>query len=215
MAEYSINEHVHRQGQPDQRDRQALRGIALPRPLRPRRGAAVASRPPGSKVRGRSQRPGKRVPRLPQPFGFQREMKAKPPPCSYLPQLLNDRRTRAGAQPAGCPPPGPRARVTAGSQAAQAKNNEQLPAGCEPPGLPAPSCCGHWNAPRSSWRRRCRARSFLPASTATAADSNRFGKHVDGAIRYAEAGLPVRRRPVVHHLPVRTRQLRRGRAGHP
>jgi PKHD-type hydroxylase len=83
-------------------------------------------------------------------------------------------------------------RVTAGDQAAQAKDNEQLPADCEASlALQQLVLAALDRSPRFL-AAALPARVFPPRFNRYAGDSNRFGPHVDGAIRFAAQGVRVR-----------------------
>jgi PKHD-type hydroxylase len=83
-------------------------------------------------------------------------------------------------------------RVTAGSQAAQAKNNEQLPAQCEASRAVGAIVLRALDRSPQFLTAALPRKVFPPRINRYSGDSNHFGSHVDGAIRYAEAGVPVR-----------------------
>ncbi|MBC5766177.1 Fe2+-dependent dioxygenase [Ramlibacter albus] len=83
-------------------------------------------------------------------------------------------------------------RVTAGSQAAQAKNNEQLSADCdESRYLQQMVLRALDRAPRFLAAALPR-KVFPPRFNRYTGAANAFGPHVDGAIRFAEQGVRVR-----------------------
>jgi PKHD-type hydroxylase len=101
-----------------------------------------------------------------------------------LPNLLNDREL-AQARTLLATAPWADGRVGAGSQAVQAKNNEQLPADCD----------GAAAIGAMVLRALDRSPQFLvfpPRINRYAGGTNHYGKHVDGAIRFAEGGVRVR-----------------------
>lgn len=83
-------------------------------------------------------------------------------------------------------------RVTAGDQAAQVKHNEQLPADCEASKtLQALVTAALDRSPRFLSAALPR-KLFPPRFNRYAGDSNHFGPHVDGSIRFADRGVRVR-----------------------
>ena len=108
-----------------------------------------------------------------------------------LPQLLSEaelRQARVRLDAA----PWAQGKVTAGSQAAQAKNNEQLPASCEQAQAAGAIVLRALERSPQFLAAALPRKVFPPRFNRYGGASNQFGKHVDGAIRYAEAGVPVR-----------------------
>jgi len=83
-------------------------------------------------------------------------------------------------------------RIGAGSQAVQAKNNEQLPADCEASrSVGAMVLRALERSPQ--FLAACLPRKiFPPRINRYGGDSNYYGKHVDGAVRFSDGGLRVR-----------------------
>jgi PKHD-type hydroxylase len=83
-------------------------------------------------------------------------------------------------------------RIGAGSQAVQAKNNEQLPSDCdEAKAIGGLVLRALDRSPQ--FLAGCLPRKvFPPRINRYTGGSNYYGKHVDGAIRFAEAGVRVR-----------------------
>jgi PKHD-type hydroxylase len=108
-----------------------------------------------------------------------------------LPKVLTEaelREARALLEKA----PWAQGKVTAGSQAAQAKNNEQLPADCEASRAAGAIILKALERSPQFLAAALPRKVFPPRFNRYSGQSNHFGKHVDGAIRYAEAGVPVR-----------------------
>ena len=83
-------------------------------------------------------------------------------------------------------------RIGAGSQAVQAKNNEQLPAACAAPRRVGATVL-HALERSPQFLAACLPRKiFPPRINRYGGDSNYYGKHVDGAIRFSDGGLRVR-----------------------
>ena len=83
-------------------------------------------------------------------------------------------------------------RVTAGSQAAQAKNNEQLPADCEASRVLQQMVLRALDRTPRFLAAALPRKVFPPRFNRYTGDTNTFGPHVDGAIRFAEQGVRVR-----------------------
>lgn len=83
-------------------------------------------------------------------------------------------------------------RIGAGSQAVQAKNNEQLPADCEAARAIGALVLGALDRSPQFLAACLPRRIFPPRINRYGGQSNYYGKHVDGAIRFADGGLRVR-----------------------
>jgi PKHD-type hydroxylase len=100
-------------------------------------------------------------------------------------ELLEARRLLAGA-------PWSDGRASAGDQAVQAKNNEQLPAGCEASrALQSLVTAALDRSPRFLAAALPR-KLFPPRFNRYRGASNHYGPHVDSAIRFADQGVRVR-----------------------
>src|SRR5688572_21627668 len=102
-----------------------------------------------------------------------------------LPNLLDSSELRDCRALLDCAP-WTEGRVTAGSQAAQAKNNEQLPAKCEAALTAAGVVLRALERSPQFLAAALPRKVFPPRFNRYSGASNQFGKHVDGAIRYAE-----------------------------
>ena len=108
-----------------------------------------------------------------------------------LPQLLDDS-DLAQARAFLATAPWADGRIGAGSQAVQAKNNEQLPADCdEARGIGALLLRALDRSPQFLAAALPR-KVFPPRINRYGNGTNYYGKHVDGAIRFAEGGVRVR-----------------------
>jgi PKHD-type hydroxylase len=83
-------------------------------------------------------------------------------------------------------------RVTAGTQAAQAKNNEQLPADCEASRALQQLVLRALDRTPRFLAAALPRKVFPPRFNRYTGSTNAFGAHVDGAIRFAEHGVRVR-----------------------
>jgi PKHD-type hydroxylase len=83
-------------------------------------------------------------------------------------------------------------RVTAGSQAAQAKNNEQLPADCEASRYLQQMVLRALDRTPRFLAAALPRKVFPPRFNRYTGKTNAFGPHADGAIRFAEQGVRVR-----------------------
>lgn len=108
-----------------------------------------------------------------------------------LPQLL-DPEELAQARSLLAAAPWADGRIGAGSQAVQAKNNEQLPADCEASrAIGALVLRALDRSPQ--FLAACLPRKiFPPRINRYSGASNAYGKHVDGAVRFGEGGVRVR-----------------------
>lgn len=83
-------------------------------------------------------------------------------------------------------------RMGAGQQAAQYKNNEQLPADCDAARAIGQLVLRGLDACPQFLAAALPRKVFPPRINRYSGDTNYYGKHVDGAIRFADAGLRVR-----------------------
>lgn len=83
-------------------------------------------------------------------------------------------------------------RIGAGSQAVQAKNNEQLPPDCEEARTIGALVVRALDRSPQFLAAALPRKVFPPRINRYGGGTNRYGKHVDGAIRFAEGGLRVR-----------------------
>jgi PKHD-type hydroxylase len=83
-------------------------------------------------------------------------------------------------------------RIGAGSQAVQAKNNEQLPADCEEARAIGALVLRALDRSPQFLAAALPRKVFPPRINRYGGGTNHYGKHVDGAIRFAEGGLRVR-----------------------
>lgn len=83
-------------------------------------------------------------------------------------------------------------RIGAGSQAVQAKNNEQLPADCEEARAIGALVLRALDRSPEFLAAVLPRKVFPPRINRYAGATNAYGKHVDGAIRFAEGGARVR-----------------------
>src|SRR5687768_8177356 len=83
-------------------------------------------------------------------------------------------------------------RASAGEQAAQVKNNEQLPPACEQARALQALVTGALDRSPTFLSAALPRRLFPPRFNRFGGESNFYGAHVDSAIRFAEGGLRVR-----------------------
>jgi PKHD-type hydroxylase len=83
-------------------------------------------------------------------------------------------------------------RIGAGSQAVQAKNNEQLPADCEAARAIGALVVQALDRSPQFLAACLPRRIFPPRINRYGGETNAYGKHVDGAIRFADNGVRVR-----------------------
>jgi PKHD-type hydroxylase len=83
-------------------------------------------------------------------------------------------------------------RIGAGSQAVQAKNNEQLPADCEASRVVGATVLRALERSPQFLAACLPRKIFPPRINRYGGNSNHYGKHVDGAIRFSEGGVRVR-----------------------
>lgn len=83
-------------------------------------------------------------------------------------------------------------RASAGAQAVQAKNNEQLPPGCDAAKALRALVLGALDRHAAFFSAALPKRVFTPSFNRYGGTSNAYGAHVDGAIRYMDGGQRVR-----------------------
>ncbi|HSI54933.1 MAG TPA: Fe2+-dependent dioxygenase [Ramlibacter sp.] len=83
-------------------------------------------------------------------------------------------------------------RIGAGAQAVQAKNNEQLPVDCEATVAIGAMVIRALDRSPQFLAAALPRKLFPPRINRYAGGTNHYGKHVDGAIRFAEGGVRVR-----------------------
>ncbi len=108
-----------------------------------------------------------------------------------LPQLLNDNEL-AQARAILATAPWADGRVGAGSQAAQAKNNEQLPPDCDAARAVGQLVLQALDRSPQFLAAALPRKVFPPRINRYGGGTNYYGKHVDGAIRFVEGGVRVR-----------------------
>lgn len=83
-------------------------------------------------------------------------------------------------------------RIGAGSQAVQAKNNEQLPSDCEQARAIGALVLQALDRSPQFLAAALPRKVFPPRINRYGGDTNHYGKHVDGAIRFTDTGQRVR-----------------------
>lgn len=108
-----------------------------------------------------------------------------------LPQLLDDNEL-AQARAVLATAPWADGRVSAGPQAAQVKNNEQLPAGCEAARVVGALVLQALDRSAQFLAAALPRKVFPPRINRYGGGANFYGRHVDSAIRFTEGGVRVR-----------------------
>jgi PKHD-type hydroxylase len=108
-----------------------------------------------------------------------------------LPQLLNDNEL-AQARAILATAPWADGKVGAGSQAAQAKNNEQLPPDCDAARAVGQLVLQALDRSPQFLAAALPRKVFPPRINRYGGGTNYYGRHVDGAIRFVEGGVRVR-----------------------
>ncbi|HSV35391.1 MAG TPA: Fe2+-dependent dioxygenase [Ramlibacter sp.] len=108
-----------------------------------------------------------------------------------LPQLL-DANDLKRAQGVLATAPWADGKITAGSQAAQVKNNEQLPAGCDAARAVGELILQALDRTPQFLAAALPRKVFPPRINRYSGRANFYGKHVDSAIRFSETGVRVR-----------------------
>jgi PKHD-type hydroxylase len=109
----------------------------------------------------------------------------------HLPNLLNDSEVReVQALLAGAP--WADGRATAGRQAAEVKNNEQLPPDCEPARAAMAIVLQALDRSPQFLTAALPKKVFPPRFNRYSGAANHYGKHVDNAVRFTENGARVR-----------------------
>lgn len=108
-----------------------------------------------------------------------------------LPQLL-DQSELAQARAALATAPWADGRVSAGPQAAQVKNNEQLPADCDAAHAVGAMVLKALDRSPQFLAAALPRKVFPPRINRYSGGANYYGRHVDSAIRFTEGGVRVR-----------------------
>jgi len=108
-----------------------------------------------------------------------------------LPELLDDSEL-AQARAVLAAAPWADGRVSAGPQAAQVKNNEQLPAGCDAARAVGALVLQALDRSPQFLAAALPRKVFPPRINRYSGGANYYGRHVDSAIRFTEGGVRVR-----------------------